>query len=85
MLLYNQGDKKGALCQYQEMERKVNALKESSTPDFDPEVGASGSQAAVQRWGRSSAEEISPAELLLLLCSLKLSPSISAQQDKTPS
>ncbi|KFV72607.1 Bardet-Biedl syndrome 4 protein, partial [Dryobates pubescens] len=37
VLLYNQGDKKGALCQYQEMERKVNALKESSTPDFDPE------------------------------------------------
>ncbi|XP_064013291.1 Bardet-Biedl syndrome 4 protein isoform X2 [Pogoniulus pusillus] len=38
VLLYNQGDKKGALCQYQEMERKVNALKESSTPDFDPEM-----------------------------------------------
>ncbi|XP_068000400.1 Bardet-Biedl syndrome 4 protein isoform X3 [Melanerpes formicivorus] len=38
VLLYNQGDKQGALCQYQEMERKVNALKESSTPDFDPEM-----------------------------------------------
>ncbi|NXY76996.1 BBS4 protein, partial [Glareola pratincola] len=37
VLLYNQGDKKGALCQYQEMEKKVNAAKESSTPDFDPE------------------------------------------------
>lgn len=40
VLLYNQGDKKGALCQYQEMEKKVNAVKESSTPDFDPEVCA---------------------------------------------
>ncbi|KAM4660599.1 BBSome complex member BBS4 isoform 2-T2 [Amazona ochrocephala] len=38
VLLYNQGDKKGALCQYQEMEKKVNALKESSTLDFDPEM-----------------------------------------------
>ncbi|XP_075361711.1 BBSome complex member BBS4 isoform X4 [Mycteria americana] len=37
VLLYNQGDKKGALCQYQEMEKKVNAVKESSTLDFDPE------------------------------------------------
>ncbi|XP_025971029.2 Bardet-Biedl syndrome 4 protein isoform X2 [Dromaius novaehollandiae] len=38
VLLYNQGDKKGALCQYQEMEKKVNVLKESSTLDFDPEM-----------------------------------------------
>uniref|UniRef100_U3J8R2 Bardet-Biedl syndrome 4 n=1 Tax=Anas platyrhynchos platyrhynchos TaxID=8840 RepID=U3J8R2_ANAPP len=38
VLLYNQGDKKGALCQYQEMEKKVNAMKESSTLDFDPEM-----------------------------------------------
>uniref|UniRef100_A0A8B9FQX7 Bardet-Biedl syndrome 4 n=1 Tax=Amazona collaria TaxID=241587 RepID=A0A8B9FQX7_9PSIT len=38
VLLYNQGDKKGALSQYQEMEKKVNALKESSTLDFDPEM-----------------------------------------------
>ncbi|XP_054069689.1 Bardet-Biedl syndrome 4 protein isoform X3 [Rissa tridactyla] len=38
VLLYNQGDKKGALCQYQEMEKKVNAAKESSAPDFDPEM-----------------------------------------------
>ncbi|NXT89318.1 BBS4 protein, partial [Anhinga rufa] len=38
VLLYNQGDKKGALCQYQEMEKKVNAAKESSTLDFDPEM-----------------------------------------------
>lgn len=40
VLLYNQGDKKGALCQYQEMEKKVNTVKESSTLDFDPEVCA---------------------------------------------
>ncbi|XP_030433349.1 Bardet-Biedl syndrome 4 protein isoform X3 [Gopherus evgoodei] len=38
VLLYNQGDKKGALCQYYEMEKKVNALKENSTLDFDPEM-----------------------------------------------
>ncbi|KAM6303837.1 BBSome complex member BBS4 isoform 1-T1 [Podargus strigoides] len=38
ILLYNQGDKKGALCQYQEMEKKVLAAKESGTPDFDPEM-----------------------------------------------
>lgn len=38
MLLYNHGDKKGALCQYQEMEKKVTALKENSTLDFDPEM-----------------------------------------------
>ncbi|XP_054692160.1 Bardet-Biedl syndrome 4 protein isoform X2 [Grus americana] len=39
VLLYNQGDKKGALCQYQEMERKVNAARESGSPlDFDPEM-----------------------------------------------
>ncbi|NXJ10156.1 BBS4 protein, partial [Odontophorus gujanensis] len=38
VLLYNHGDKKAALCQYQEMEKKVAVLKESSTLDFDPEM-----------------------------------------------
>ncbi|XP_065589745.1 Bardet-Biedl syndrome 4 protein isoform X2 [Cyrtonyx montezumae] len=38
VLLYNHGDKKVALCQYQEMEKKVAALKESGTLDFDPEM-----------------------------------------------
>ncbi|XP_007056524.1 Bardet-Biedl syndrome 4 protein isoform X2 [Chelonia mydas] len=38
VLLYNQGDKKGALCQYHEMEKKVNSLKENSALDFDPEM-----------------------------------------------
>ncbi|NXM25337.1 BBS4 protein, partial [Oxyruncus cristatus] len=38
VLLYNQGDKEGALSQYQEMERRVSAAKESSAPDFDPEM-----------------------------------------------
>ncbi|NXY92095.1 BBS4 protein, partial [Alcedo cyanopectus] len=38
VLLYNQGDREGALCQYQEMERKVTAVKESGTLDFDPEM-----------------------------------------------
>ncbi|NXV77179.1 BBS4 protein, partial [Atlantisia rogersi] len=38
VLLYNQGDKKGALCQYQEMEKKVQAAKEGSALDFDPEM-----------------------------------------------
>uniref|UniRef100_A0A3B3QM59 BBSome complex member BBS4 n=1 Tax=Paramormyrops kingsleyae TaxID=1676925 RepID=A0A3B3QM59_9TELE len=39
ILLYNQGDKAGALQQYQEMERKVSSLQESSSnPEFDPEL-----------------------------------------------
>ncbi|XP_051484352.1 Bardet-Biedl syndrome 4 protein isoform X2 [Apus apus] len=38
ILLYNQGDKQGALCQYQEMEKKVSVVKESSALDFDPEM-----------------------------------------------
>ncbi|XP_072408887.1 Bardet-Biedl syndrome 4 protein isoform X1 [Chiloscyllium punctatum] len=39
ILLYNQGDKKGALHQYQEMEKKINKLKASSNmPEFDPEL-----------------------------------------------
>ncbi|KAK9393919.1 Bardet-Biedl syndrome 4 protein [Crotalus adamanteus] len=37
ILLYNQGDKTGAVAQYYEMQRKVHALKES-TLDFDPEM-----------------------------------------------
>ncbi|KAF4017077.1 hypothetical protein G4228_008807, partial [Cervus hanglu yarkandensis] len=38
VLLYNQGEKRGALAQYQEMEKKVNLLKYSSSLEFDPEV-----------------------------------------------
>ena len=38
MLLYNQGEKKGALAQYQEMEKKVNFLKDNSHLEFDSEV-----------------------------------------------
>ncbi|XP_053128193.1 Bardet-Biedl syndrome 4 protein isoform X2 [Hemicordylus capensis] len=38
ILLYNQGEKKGAIHQYQEMESKVNESKESSTLEFDPEM-----------------------------------------------
>ena len=39
VLLYNQGDKKGALVQYQEMERKASGVREgSSSVEFDPEV-----------------------------------------------
>ncbi|XP_069480718.1 BBSome complex member BBS4 isoform X2 [Ambystoma mexicanum] len=38
VLLYNQGDKKGALSQYQEMEHKVNTLKEGNNAEFDPEM-----------------------------------------------
>ncbi|XP_010873880.2 Bardet-Biedl syndrome 4 protein homolog isoform X1 [Esox lucius] len=37
ILLYNHGDKKGALQQYQEIERKVNMLKDSNT-EFDSEL-----------------------------------------------
>ncbi|XP_065796535.1 Bardet-Biedl syndrome 4 protein isoform X2 [Muntiacus reevesi] len=38
VLLYNQGEKRGALAQYQEMEKKVNLLKYSSSLEFDPEM-----------------------------------------------
>ena len=38
MLLYNQGEERGALAQYQEMEKKVNLLKDSSSLEFDPEM-----------------------------------------------
>ncbi|KAI5100276.1 Bardet-Biedl syndrome 4 protein [Silurus meridionalis] len=39
VLLYNQGDKKAALQQYQEMEKKVNTLIEcNSNTEFDPEL-----------------------------------------------
>lgn len=38
VLLYNQGEKQGALAQYQEMEKKVNLLKDSSSLEFDSEV-----------------------------------------------
>ncbi|XP_027703208.1 Bardet-Biedl syndrome 4 protein isoform X4 [Vombatus ursinus] len=38
VLLYNQGEKKKALAQYQEMEKKVTLLKGSSSLDFDPEM-----------------------------------------------
>ncbi|KAM8894395.1 BBSome complex member BBS4 [Spinachia spinachia] len=39
IFLYNHGDKKATLDQYQEMERKVNLLRDSnSTLEFDPEL-----------------------------------------------
>ncbi|XP_068171328.1 Bardet-Biedl syndrome 4 protein isoform X2 [Antennarius striatus] len=39
IFLYNHGEKKGALDQYQEMERKVNVLRDSSSNfEFDPEL-----------------------------------------------
>ncbi|XP_054627631.1 Bardet-Biedl syndrome 4 protein isoform X2 [Dunckerocampus dactyliophorus] len=39
IFLYNHADKKGALDQYQEMERKVNTLRDSSSNfEFDPEL-----------------------------------------------
>lgn len=39
VFLYNQGDKKDALLQYQEMERKVNAqVENNSNVEFDPEM-----------------------------------------------
>jgi len=39
VLLYNHGDKKGALLQYQEVERKAGLLREASgSVEFDPEV-----------------------------------------------
>lgn len=38
VLLYNQGEKRGALAQYQEMEKKVTYLKDNSSLEFDAEV-----------------------------------------------
>ncbi|XP_040586169.1 Bardet-Biedl syndrome 4 protein isoform X2 [Mesocricetus auratus] len=38
VLLYNQGEKKGALAQYREMEKKVNFLKDHSPLEFDAEM-----------------------------------------------
>ncbi|XP_036763683.2 Bardet-Biedl syndrome 4 protein isoform X3 [Manis pentadactyla] len=38
VLLYNQGEKGGALAQYQQMEKKVNLLKDSSSLEFDSEM-----------------------------------------------
>ncbi|KAF6128970.1 Bardet-Biedl syndrome 4 [Phyllostomus discolor] len=38
VLLYNQGQKREALAQYQEMEKKVNLLKDSSSLEFDSEM-----------------------------------------------
>lgn len=38
VLLYNQGEKRGALAQYQEVERKVGLLKDRSALEFDSEV-----------------------------------------------
>lgn len=39
VLLYNQGEKKAALAQYQELEKKVRLLKDSGSVETDPEVG----------------------------------------------
>ena len=38
VLLYNQGERRDALAQYQEVEKKVNLLKHSSSLEFDPEM-----------------------------------------------
>uniref|UniRef100_A0A673U2H5 BBSome complex member BBS4 n=1 Tax=Suricata suricatta TaxID=37032 RepID=A0A673U2H5_SURSU len=38
VLLYNQGEKKGALAQYQEMEKKVRLPQDSSSLEFDSEM-----------------------------------------------
>nr|XP_036312577.1 Bardet-Biedl syndrome 4 protein isoform X3 [Pipistrellus kuhlii] len=38
VLLYNQGEKRDALTQYQEMEKKVNLLKDSSSLEYDSEM-----------------------------------------------
>ncbi|XP_012996875.1 Bardet-Biedl syndrome 4 protein isoform X1 [Cavia porcellus] len=38
VLLYNQGEKRGALAQYQEMEKKVTYLKDNSSLEFDAEM-----------------------------------------------
>ncbi|XP_061036078.1 Bardet-Biedl syndrome 4 protein isoform X2 [Eubalaena glacialis] len=52
VLLYNQGEERGALAQYQEMEKKVNLLKDSSSLEFDPELWRAG--ATLHRGVRAS-------------------------------
>ncbi|XP_060030253.1 Bardet-Biedl syndrome 4 protein isoform X2 [Erinaceus europaeus] len=57
VLLYNQGERQGALAQYRELERKVGALKDSGATDFDPEVPAllvpvTGTRLPMARWWR---------------------------------
>lgn len=50
IFLFNHGEKKAAVDQYQEMERKVNLLRDSSSSsfEFDSEVrpGAAGGDAS---------------------------------------
>lgn len=49
VFLYNQDDKKAALLQYQEMERKVNAqVENNSNVEFDPEVPTTQSNTICQ-------------------------------------
>ncbi|XP_062062482.1 Bardet-Biedl syndrome 4 protein isoform X2 [Lepus europaeus] len=38
VLLYNQGEKRGALAQYQELEKKVHLLKDSGSLEMDSEM-----------------------------------------------
>jgi len=38
VLLYKQGEKEGALAQYQEMQRSVRLLRDSGSLEFDSEV-----------------------------------------------
>uniref|UniRef100_A0A8I3PY72 BBSome complex member BBS4 n=1 Tax=Canis lupus familiaris TaxID=9615 RepID=A0A8I3PY72_CANLF len=52
VLLYNQGERKGALAQFQEMEKKIRLLKDSPSLEFDAEVCLFIS-AQEARWPRS--------------------------------
>lgn len=55
VFLYNQGDKKAALLQYQEMERKVIVqVENNSSVEFDPEVPTTQSQTHKHRYNRLS-------------------------------
>ncbi|XP_077173601.1 BBSome complex member BBS4 isoform X2 [Paroedura picta] len=47
ILLYNQGEKKNAVLQYQAMESKVSTLKENSVMELDPEMVDTAQKLAV--------------------------------------
>ncbi|XP_029806467.1 Bardet-Biedl syndrome 4 protein isoform X3 [Suricata suricatta] len=58
VLLYNQGEKKGALAQYQEMEKKVRLPQDSSSLEFDSETGFQLHSPVEETGGLHSAGDI---------------------------
>lgn len=61
MLLYNQGEKKGALAQYQEIEKKVHFLKDNNPLEFDSEQPLGSFQALGQAMSSAAAHRKIPS------------------------